>query len=85
MSEAVMIALTKKGVSRQRAHEMLRRVSMRAYERNSSLLDEILRDEEIMQYFTKEEIEELIKPENYLGTAKKRIDRVVEWIKSVVG
>ncbi len=84
MSEAVMIALTKKGVSRQRAHEMLRRASMRAYENETSLLEELVKDEEIMRHFTEKELEELLNPENYLGTAKKRIDRVVEWVKSIL-
>jgi adenylosuccinate lyase len=84
MSEAVMIALTKKGVSRQEAHELIRKVAMRAYEKNSTLLEELLADEKIMRYFTKDELDELLKPENYLGTAKKRVERVVEWIRSIL-
>ncbi len=84
MSEAVMIALTKKGVSRQEAHEMLREAAMRAYRNGTTLLDELLKDEKIMQYFTKDEIEGILKPENYLGTAIKRIDRVIEWIEGVL-
>jgi adenylosuccinate lyase len=84
MSEAVMIALTKKGVSRQKAHELIRKVAMRAYEKNSTLLEELLADEKIMRYFTKDELDELLKPENYLGTAKKRVERVVEWIRSIL-
>ncbi len=80
MSEAVMIALTKKGVSRQEAHEMLREAAMRAYRNGTTLFEELIKDKKIMQYFTKEEIEEILKPENYLGTAIKRIDKVVKWI-----
>lgn len=76
-SEAVMIELTKKGVSRQKAHEILRRCSMMAYESGRSL-DEILgEDEEIRKYFSPEEIKELLKPENYLGTSKIKIENVV--------
>ncbi len=84
MSEAVMIELTKRGVSRQQAHEMLRRTSMRAYENGTSLLDELVEDEEIMKYFTRDELENLLKPENYIGTAVRRVERVVEWVKEVV-
>ena len=84
MSEAVMIALTKKGVDRQIAHEILRRASMRAYANKSSLLEELLKDGEIMQYFTKEELSELLKPENYLGTALERVEMVVDWVKRVL-
>ncbi len=84
LSEAVMIALTKKGLGRQEAHELVRNASMRAYENNTSLLDELLRDEVVRRYLSEDEIRELLKPENYLGTAKERIDKVVEWIKGVI-
>ena len=84
MSEAVMIALTKKGMSRQEAHELLRKLSMKAYEENKHLKDVLLEDEIIREYFSEKEIEELIKPENYLGTALERVDKVVESVKSYV-
>ena len=84
MSEAVMIALTKKGMSRQEAHELLRKLSMKAYEENKHLKDALLEDEIIRRYFSEKEIEELIKPENYLGTALERVDKVVESVKSYV-
>lgn len=84
MSEAVMIALTKKGVNRQIAHELLRRVSLRAYVNKTSLYEELLKEEIVMNYFTKEELLELLKPENYLGTAKERVEKVVEWVQSVL-
>lgn len=84
LSEAVMIALTKKGLGRQEAHEIVRNASMRAYENNTTLLEELLKDEIVKKYLSEEELRELLKPENYLGTAKERIDRVVEWIKGAI-
>ncbi|AKG91436.1 adenylosuccinate lyase [Geoglobus ahangari] len=78
MSEALMIALTKRGVSRQEAHEMLRRCAMKAYEQRRPLKDVVLEDEQILKYLRPDEVEELLKPENYLGTALERIDAVVE-------
>jgi adenylosuccinate lyase len=84
MSEAVMLALTKKGVGRQIAHELVRQVAMRAYANNTSLLEELLKDETIMKYFTRKELEELLKPENYLGTAKERVKKVVKWVRDVL-
>ncbi len=85
LSEAVMIALTRKGISRQTAHEMLRRNAMKAHESGKSLKDVLLEDREIMKHLSKEEIENLLKPENYLGTAMKRIECVVEKARKVVG
>ena len=84
MSEAVMLALTRKGLGRQEAHEIVRRISMRAYESGRSLLEELLEDEVVRRYLSEEELRELLKPENYLGTTKERIERVVEWVKSIL-
>ena len=84
LTEAVMIALTKKGISRQIAHEILRRNAMRAYETNKSLRDVLLEDEEVLRYLTPNEIEDLLNPEKYLGTAFRKIDSVVEKAKDTV-
>ncbi len=84
LSEAVMLSLTKKGFNRQEAHELVREIAMRTYANNSKLLDELLRDERVMKCFSEEELRELLKPENYLGTAKERIERVVKWVRDVL-
>ncbi|MDI9642749.1 MAG: adenylosuccinate lyase [Archaeoglobaceae archaeon] len=84
LSEAVMIELTKRGADRQVAHELLRNASMRAYANQSSLLDELLKDDELLKHLTKEELVEILKPEKYLGTAFERTEKVVEWIRNVV-
>lgn len=84
LSEAVMIELTKRGVDRQVAHEILREASLRAYANKSSLLEELLKDENLLRYLKKEEISELLKPENYLGTAFERVEMVVDWVRKTV-
>lgn len=84
LSEAVMIEMTKRGVGRQEAHEILRQAAMRAYENNSSLLDDLLKDERVMKYFKEDELREILKPENYLGTARERVERVVRWVNEVL-
>ncbi|RLI83151.1 MAG: adenylosuccinate lyase, partial [Archaeoglobales archaeon] len=85
LSEAVMLALTKKGLGRQEAHEIVREVAMRAYERDTSLLEELLKDERILSYLKEEELREILKPENYLGTVEERIEKVLEWVRDVLG
>ncbi len=84
LSEAVMISLTKKGMGRQEAHELVRNASMRAYENGTSLLEELLKDETVGRYLSEEELRVLLKPENYLGTARERVERVVEWIRRII-
>ena len=83
LSEAVMVALTLKGVSRQEAHEILREAAMKAYESGEEFLNVLKRDEKIRNYVSETELESLLRPENYLGTAVRRVDSVIEWINSV--
>ncbi len=84
LSEAVMIALTRKGVSRQTAHEMLRKNAIKAYETERGFKDVLLEDKEIMRHLSRKEIENLLKPENYLGTAARRIENVVERARKLI-
>jgi adenylosuccinate lyase len=81
MAEAVMINLTRKGVSRQRSHELLRTCAMRAKEGGKTLLEELLEEDEIAEHFTRDELEEIIKPENYIGTAVEKVEAVVEKLR----
>lgn len=81
MSEAVMIALTKKGMGRQEAHETVRRVALKT---KTTFFEELINDEEVKRYLSDDEIEKILKPENYIGTAKRKIDRVVEWVNSLI-
>ena len=64
---------------------MLRQVSLKAYENNTSLYEELIKNREIMKFFTEKELEEILKPENYLGTTSKRIQMVVKWIEDILG
>ncbi|MBO8181730.1 MAG: adenylosuccinate lyase [Archaeoglobus sp.] len=83
LSEAVMVALTLKGVSRQEAHEILREAAMKAYESGEEFLAVLRKDDRIRKYLSEDELESLLKPENYLGTAVRRVESVIEWINSV--
>ncbi|WP_048098279.1 adenylosuccinate lyase [Archaeoglobus sulfaticallidus] len=84
LSEAVMIELTKRGVGRQSAHEILRESAMKAYERKLSLFEALKDNEEVKKYISSDELKELLKAENYLGTAKKRVEIVVQSIRELL-
>jgi adenylosuccinate lyase len=78
MSEAVMIALTKKGMSRQEAHELLRKLTIKS-ETERRHFKEILREDKIVSgKLVEKEIDEALKPKNYLGTAKEQVARIVK-------
>ena len=82
LTERVMLELVRKGVGRQEAHEMLRRLAMRCWEERRSLREVMLEDPAASGLVTAEELDEWLRPENYLGTAIEQVDRAVEVLRS---
>lgn len=77
MSESVMIALTNKGVSRQKAHELLRKLSIKSDHENRPFKELLFENQLISAKLSKNEIEEALNPKNYLGTAIKQTNLFV--------
>jgi adenylosuccinate lyase len=82
MSEAVMIMLTKKGMGRQVAHELLRKLTIKSEVENRLFEEVLLEDKRVSRRLTKQEIIEALNPSNYLGTAVKQVDLMVEKTKT---
>jgi len=78
MSEAVMIALTKKGMSRQEAHELLRKLSVKSETEKRPFKKILLQDKIVSKKLSEKEIADALKPRNYLGTAKQQVGRMVK-------
>ncbi len=76
MAEALMMKLVEKGMGRNEAHELMRRVSLKAVEEGKTLKEVFLREHKGL--LSEEEVEEALKPENYLGVTDKLISRVVK-------
>ena len=81
MSEAVMIALTKKGVSRQEAHELLRKLTIKSEMEKVPFKKVLLEDKIVSEKLSEREIDEALNPRNYLGTALKQVELMVEKTK----
>jgi adenylosuccinate lyase len=81
MSEAVMITLSKKGMNRQVAHELLRKLTIRSELEGQSFRQALLESKAITKKLTKKEIIEALNPCNYLGTAGKQVELMVEKTK----
>ena len=81
MAEAAMIALVKKGVGRQDAHEMLRSASMKAQEKGTTLKEEICYSESMSDMFSSEELDALLDPKNYIGRAEEIVDNALAIIR----
>lgn len=81
LTERVMLELVKKGMGRQRAHEMMRRLAMECWEEKRSLRDVMLEDEEARGLATEAELDDWLRPENYIGTAVQQVERVVQTLR----
>jgi adenylosuccinate lyase len=71
MAENLMVALARKGMSRQRAHELIRRVSMGDFD---SLYD----NKEVSALLSRQEMDEALDYRSYLGVAVERTDRFLK-------
>lgn len=76
MSESFMFALGEK-IGKQKAHEIVYDLSMRAVREGRSLREVIKENEEIRKYFTAEQIAQVLDPTKHTGLADKVVDRVL--------
>jgi adenylosuccinate lyase len=78
MSEAVMVALTKKGMNRQEAHELLRKLTIKSELEKTSFRHVLLGNKTITERLTKKDIDHALDACSYLGTAAKQVDLMVK-------
>ncbi len=79
MSECVMIALTtRKGVNRQDAHELLRKLTLKSESEGKPFKQTLMEDEFVRKKLTEKEIDEALDPKNYLGTAVKQAEQFAQ-------
>jgi len=77
MAESVMVELAKRGVGRQKAHEIMRSSSMRAVEEGLTLAEVLAGEESVTGILSSDEIERLLDPHQYIGTAVEQVDRLL--------
>ena len=81
MSEAVMIALTRKGMNRQKAHELIRRLAIKSEVEKQPFKETLLKNDAVQRMLSEKEVDEALDPRNYLGTAIKQADLAVQKTK----
>jgi len=84
LTERVMLELVRKGVGRQPAHEMMRRLAMRCWDEKRSLRDVMLEDEGASEIVTEADLDDWLRPENYIGTAFEQVDLVVRKLRDML-
>ncbi len=77
MSEAVMLTLAKKGLGRQKAHEITRQLAIKSYTEKRAFKEILIENKMIQETLSSSEIEDVMNPENYLGTALEQIDIII--------
>ncbi|UCG68057.1 MAG: adenylosuccinate lyase [Thermoplasmata archaeon] len=78
MAESVMMALTKKGMGRHEAHEILRSSAMKASKEGISFNDALAQDDMVMKALSKEELERALNPKNYKGKAPEIVEGLLK-------
>jgi adenylosuccinate lyase len=81
MSESVMLTLAKKGLGRQKAHELVRQLAVKSHNEEREFKDVLAENSTINDLLTPEELEQVMDPQNYLGTVPHQIQRVIEKTK----
>jgi len=81
MSEAVMMALTRKGVNRQEAHELIRQLAIKSEVEKQPFKETLLRNDAVQRMLSEKEVSQALDPRNYLGTAIKQVDLAVQKTK----
>ena len=84
MAERIMTELAEKGMNRQEAHEKVKQLAWKAMNENQMLIELLKQNPEITKLITSEELEKLMNPETYLGTAIEKTDMIIRRIKEEI-
>jgi adenylosuccinate lyase len=84
MAEPVMMALVEKGMGRQEAHELVRKISIKAEAEGTLLIDVLRSSKRVRTYLNKAELDSAMDPESYIGIAPRIVDEVVQEANEVI-
>jgi adenylosuccinate lyase len=78
MAERLMAELTRRGMGRQTAYALVRECAISANKENQLLSEVILSRSELEGYLSPEDVEEIMDPHTYIGSAVKTVDKVLD-------
>jgi len=81
MSEAVMTALTRKGMNRQLSHELLRKLAVKSTMENVEFRKILLANKLVRQKLSEKEVDDALDPRNYLGTALEQVEKMSKKVR----
>ncbi len=77
-AEAILSQLVKKGAERQKSHQLLKELSFKAEREKREFKEVLMESKEIQKYLSQKEIEKVLQPENYLGFAIKKTEKIIK-------
>ena len=80
MSEALMLELARRGLARDEAYRLVRELALRALRSGQPFLEVVRQERRITRLIGPEELEELLRPERYLGKAEELVERVISLV-----
>lgn len=78
MSEAVMLTLARKGMDRQEAYDLVRKLVFKSEVEKRPLKEILLSDPVVSKILKPKEVDTVLNPYNYLGTTTKQIKLAIE-------
>ncbi len=72
-----MIQLVKKGMNRQEAHELLRKLAIASELDHRHFKETLVKDPTIRKFLNPQEIDLALDPEKYLGTAVHQVESMI--------
>ena len=82
MAERLMAELTWAGMGKQTAYAIVRKNAIKANKEKVLLSDLILADEEACKLLSKEEVQDIMNPHTYIGSAEIIVSEIVESSKN---
>ncbi len=76
LAEAVAVALGEK-IGRMPAHKLVEKASKRATENSQSLQDVLMEDAEVRKHLSAQDIQRLLAPKNYTGSAEAMVEQIL--------
>lgn len=83
MAEAIMMGIAPL-IGRTRAHELVFTAAANANDTNITLREAIINDEKIMELISVDELNTLLNPVNYTGSASEMIDAVLNQMQDIL-
>jgi len=82
LAERIMMELVDKGIGRQEGHEILRQAAIQARNKDVFMKNILINHDMIKDKFTKEELDEILNPHNYIGKAVEQVENLTKILKN---